>query len=175
MHTFPGQYLLSANSLYFDYDPSLIVDFLGYLNPQNFRVFVISQTLAQQKEAELLKEPWYGTQYRSEDLPVDFLKSLEAPTHNPALFLHPLNEFVPENLDLLPTHPQDVTGLPFLFSLPLALFFDFLFPFLLLSSPVLQKGEFVVLIRDTELSRVWFKKDSLFLVPKANIQIIIRT
>jgi len=170
IHTFPGQYLLTASSLFFQYDASLIAQYLALLNPHNFRVFVISQTLAQKNEAALVKEPWYGTQYRSEDLSADFLKNLEAPAHNPALFLHQVNEFVPENLELLPSDTRDVSS----FILP-CVHFDLLTEVSWFCFSALQKGEYPVLIRDTELSRVWFKKDSIFLVPKANIEIIIRT
>jgi len=116
MNLHPGRYIF-AGSLFFQYDAALIEKFIGLLTPENMRIFVVSQELVARDGMELEKEPWYGTQYRVESLPADFTKLLVSPPENPALALHPPNEFIPENLALLPTDPADVSPpLPLPFS-----------------------------------------------------------
>ncbi|KAI3619291.1 a-pheromone processing metallopeptidase ste23 [Moniliophthora roreri] len=93
------------------------------------------------------EEPWYGTKYRVERFPEDFVKAArcsDATSTIPELFLPGPNQFIPQNLDVDKKEIDTPLRRPYL-------------------------------IWDTSVCRVWHKKDDRFWVPKAHVVIDIRS
>ncbi|XP_067656756.1 insulin-degrading enzyme-like [Haliotis asinina] len=124
-----GPYLLS------EFRPDLIQMLLNKLTPENMSVMVV----AKKYEGVMnLSEKWYGTQYKVEPYSQTQLKHWNDPGLHDNLHLPDVNEFIPENLDLVPR--QEVTQFP-------------------------------VIIKNDSLTRLWFKQDDKFLLPKSYISL----
>ncbi|KAI5965382.1 STE23 [Candida pseudojiufengensis] len=78
------------------FDPIEIKKFGSLLNPNNFRLTLVSPTLTNLTQ----KEPWYGTEYVIEDIPKDLLQSINSPKLNPLLHYPKSNEFIPTNFEI---------------------------------------------------------------------------
>jgi insulysin len=142
----PREHLLSS-CLMRKFDPDSIQRGLSYLRPDNFRFFYIDQQFQGGWDA---REKWYGTVYKLEKIPDDFIQDLWAATRAsaterlPQLHLPDVNDFIPHNLDV---ERKDI------------------------AEPALVP----TLVRHDDNVRVWFKKDDQFWVPKANIKILLRS
>jgi insulysin len=141
----PREWLLSGQYLVRKFNPDGIRRGLAALEPSNFR-FTLS---AQDLEGLNQKEQWYGTEYKVEKIPKDFIQELEAIMgasggQRPAeLHLPVKNEFIPQRLDV---EKKEV------------------------ATPAVTPK----LIRYDSNVRVWWKKDDQFWVPKANVYIFLR-
>ncbi|RYP69252.1 hypothetical protein DL771_006220 [Monosporascus sp. 5C6A] len=143
----PREWLLSGNSLLRKFDPSLIVKGLELLRPDNFRMTIVSRDFPGDWDQ---KEKWYGTEYKSEKLPEDFLVELEramrstAKERLPALHLPHRNQFIPTKLEVEKKEVKE---------------------------PALSPR----VIRNDNVARTWWKKDDTFWVPKANFIVSCRS
>lgn len=82
------------------YDPALVEKILSYLNPSNFRTFLISkEILSNVAESKIQHEKWYNTEY----IEIDYnkIKDLDSLPLDPNLTLPEKNEFMPTNFDLV--------------------------------------------------------------------------
>ena len=144
---FPRERLLSAQSIIRKFNPEAIANGLAHLNPNNFRFKIVSQDFPGNWPE---KERWYGTEYKYEKIPSDFLTELEQAaqstesTRPASLHLPHKNEFIPTRLQV------ERKG-------------------------VNEPAKYPKLIRRDANVRTWFKKDDQFWVPKANLQITLRT
>jgi len=93
---YPREQLLSAPYLLTRFDPELISSHLSRLQPENFRVTLMTQEAGD----EVQKEEWYGTEYNIEPIPTSLLKALQTPDIPADLRLPAPNEFIPENFDV---------------------------------------------------------------------------
>ena len=143
----PRDQLLSAQSLIRKFNPEAIILGLEALNPENFRLSVVSQEFADVVDR---KEKWYGTEYKYEKIPSDFMEEIRraassASSQRPReLYLPGVNEFVPQRLEVEKKDIQEPSRTP-------------------------------TLIRNDLNVRTWFKKDDQFWVPKANICVWLRS
>ncbi|KAF2235935.1 LuxS/MPP-like metallohydrolase [Viridothelium virens] len=143
----PRDRLLSAQSVLKTFDPDAITKGLAHLRPNNFRFTLVSQTFPGDWSE---KEQWYGTQYKYEKIPDDFVAELkEAASSNKAtrpssLHLPHKNEFIPTRLEVERKEVDKPAKAP-------------------------------KLIRRDANVRTWFKKDDQFWVPKTNLHIFLRT
>ncbi|KAK1060679.1 metalloprotease [Friedmanniomyces endolithicus] len=143
----PREKLLSGQSLIRKFNPEGIQRGLSHLDPDNFRIVLISQELPVETDQ---KEQWYGTDYKYEKIPEDFMKELKkaakaSASERPSeLHLPGKNEFVPQRLDVEKKEVAEPSLAP-------------------------------ALIRNTDGVRVWFKKDDQFWVPRATIHVSLRT
>ena len=143
----PRDQLLSGDSLIREFNPEGIKRGLSMLRPDNFRIAVVSQDFPGTWDK---REQWYGTEYRYEKIPSDFMSEIEAAGHasvseRPAeLHLPAVNEFVPQRLDVEKKNIKEPLVAP-------------------------------TLIRNDENVRTWFKKDDQFWVPKANVEVCLRS
>jgi insulysin len=141
----PREHLLS-NSVIRDFEPELIKKALACLRADNFRTMLVSQEHPGDWDCT---EKWYGTPYKVEKLPQDFMAELhEAATSTrdtrPAsLHLPHRNEFVPTRLSVERKEVPEPSQAP-------------------------------KIIRHDDRARVWFKKDDRFWVPKATIHATLR-
>ncbi|KAJ5318143.1 hypothetical protein PENANT_c043G01376 [Penicillium antarcticum] len=141
----PSEWLLSG-SLLRRFDPSLIKKALDHLRVDNFRLIIVSQDFPGNWDQ---KEKWYGTEYKVEKIPQEFLggiqKALESTeaTRNSNVHMPHRNEFVPTRLSV---EKRDVD----------------------------EPSKTPKLIRHDDRVRLWFKKDDRFWVPKATIEVTLR-
>ena len=137
----PREWLLSGHSRLRKFDPEAIEAGLAYLRPDNFRMSIVSQTFPGDWDK---KEKWYGTEYKYEKIPKDFLSEIKKASSSttadrlPQLHLPHKNQFIPTNLDVEKKELKEPTRAP-------------------------------TLIRNDDMVRAWFKKDDTFWVPKANL------
>lgn len=142
----PRQWLLSGHSRLRKFDPEAIKAGLDFLRPDNFRMSVVSQKVPGDWDQ---KEKWYGTEYKYEKIPSEFLaevKKAGASTGKdrlPDLHLPHKNQFIPTKLEVEKKEVKEPSLAP-------------------------------KLIRNDELVRGWFKKDDTFWVPKANLFVSCR-
>nr|POE72795.1 putative zinc protease [Quercus suber] len=144
---FPKDQILSAQSLIREFNPEGIKRGLEHLDPDNFRIMVVSKELPGEWP---MKEKWYGTEYKYERMPKQFLQEVKSAYQVPAserpteLHLPAKNEFVPQRLDV---EKREV------------------------AEPVRHPS----IIRNEPNLRTWFKKDDRFWVPKANVNLCFRS
>ncbi|KAK6202850.1 Metalloenzyme, LuxS/M16 peptidase-like protein [Scheffersomyces amazonensis] len=93
--TIPPNYLLSSTILR-KFDNEAIKKYGSYLNPNNFRISLVSQSLQGLDKTE----KWYGTEYAYEDIPQDLLSSIKSASFNQSLHYPKPNDFIPTNFDV---------------------------------------------------------------------------
>lgn len=141
----PRDWLLSG-SLLRKFDPEGIKKAFSYLREDNFRLIVVAQDYPGDWNT---KEKWYGTEYKVEDVPEDFMANIRAAlkttpeTRLSELHIPHKNEFVPTRLSVEKKEVPEPAKTP-------------------------------KLIRHDEHVRVWFKKDDRFWVPKATVYVTLR-
>ncbi|KAI0480517.1 ubiquitin carboxyl-terminal hydrolase-like protein [Xylariaceae sp. FL0804] len=137
----PREWLLSGQAKLRKFDPEMIKKGVDLLRPDNLRLSIVSQDFPGGWDQ---KEKWYGTEYKSEKIPDDFLaeitRAMDPSTaeHPPALHLPHKNQFIPTKLEV---EKKEV------------------------DKPALAPR----VIRNDNLVRTWYKKDDTFWVPKANL------
>lgn len=138
------KHMLSASAVIKKFDAEAISQAMTYLRPDNFKLRVIDQKFPGNWDQ---KEKWYGTEYRTEKIPTDFLAEIKgafAGASRPEELHFPhKNEFIPSRLDVERKEVKEPLKEP-------------------------------KLVRNDDSARVWFKKDDKFWVPKAHVQVILR-
>lgn len=143
----PRDKLLSGQRAVLKFDHEAIKRGLAHLVPDNFRLVLISKELPVETDK---KEKWYGTEYKYEKIPEDFMREVKKAAKAPSserpseLHLPAKNEFIAQRLDV---EKKEV------------------------DEPALEPK----LIRNEVNVRTWYKKDDQFWVPKANVNIYLRS
>lgn len=143
----PREWLLSGSSLLRKFDPSGIIKGLELLRPDNFRMTIVSRDFPGDWDQ---KEKWYGTEFKSEKIPEEFVAELETAVRStardrlPALHLPHENQFIPTKLEVEKKEVKEPALAPHV-------------------------------IRNDQIARTWFKKDDTFWVPKANLIVSCRS
>ncbi|KAJ5737805.1 Peptidase M16 core [Penicillium malachiteum] len=141
----PREWLLSG-SLLRRFDADLIKNAMSYLRADNFRLIIVSQEFPGQWDQ---KEKWYGTEYKVEKIPKDFLAGIQSAldsteaTRTSDVHMPHRNEFVPTRLSVE-------------------------------KKEVAEPAKTPKLIRHDERVRLWFKKDDRFWVPKGTVHVTLR-
>ncbi|PGH21335.1 hypothetical protein AJ80_03386 [Polytolypa hystricis UAMH7299] len=144
---YPRERLLSAQAVLQKFDPELITRGLSYLRADNFNVEIVSQTYPGTWDS---KEKWYGTEYKLEDVPEELLADVRRILDHPSE--HRLPELhLPHKNEFVPTR-LDVE-----------------------KKEVAEPTKMPKLIRHDDRVRTWFKKDDTFWVPKAAVEITLRS
>lgn len=137
--------ILSGPAVIRKFDAERISQAMSYLNPNNFRMTIVSQDFPGDWDR---KEKWYGTEYKTEKIPEEFLNEVQEAFENktrPAELHFPhKNEFIPSRLEVEKKEVEQPSKVP-------------------------------KLIRNDDSARTWWKKDDQFWVPKANVHIHLRT
>jgi insulysin len=137
----PREWLLSGQSRLRKFDPTTIEKGITLLRPDNMRMTIVSRDFPGDWDQ---KEKWYGTEYRAEKIPEDFLAELSEALNTPpgqqlpALHLPHKNQFIPTKLEV---EKKEV------------------------EKPAIAPR----VIRNDQIARTWWKKDDTFWVPKANL------
>ncbi|KAF2734338.1 LuxS/MPP-like metallohydrolase [Polyplosphaeria fusca] len=137
--------LLSGPAVIRKFDKEAISEAMTYLRPDNFRIVVVDQKFPGDWNA---KEKWYGTEYKTEKIPEDFVVEIkhafEDASRPEELHFPHKNEFIPNRLDVEKKEVENPLKTP-------------------------------KLIRNDSNVRTWWKKDDQFWVPKANVHVYFRT
>lgn len=137
----PREWLLSGQSRLRKFDPELIRKGIDRLRPDNFRMTLVSRDFPGDWDK---KEKWYGTEYKYERIPDDFMDEIKQAVSIPAdqrisrLHLPHRNQFIPTKLEV---EKKDV------------------------KEPAIAPR----IIRRDDIVTAWHKKDDTFWVPKANL------
>lgn len=137
----PREWLLSGHSRLRKFDPVLIQKGIDCLRPDNFRMSIVSRDFPGNWDKT---EKWYGTEYKYEKIPNDFMRQLKAAYSVSSkerisnLHLPHKNQFIPTKLEVEKKEVKEPAIAP-------------------------------RMIRNDELARTWYKKDDTFWVPKANL------
>lgn len=143
----PRERLLCGLNCVRKFERELIQRTIGYLRPDNFRLTLTSRTYPGDWDQ---KEKWYGTEYRVEKIPEDFMedirKAFSVPKTEriPTLHLPHHNQFVPTKLEVEKKEVKEPAPAP-------------------------------RVIRNDEVARTWFKKDDTFWVPKGTLTVHLRS
>lgn len=141
----PREWLLNSSSTR-SFDSSAIAAGVEQLRVNNFRVQLVSHDLTGLK----LKEHWYGTEYNFEKLPSNLLEDLEkAASKTPATRLKEL--YLPPPNEFIPENlsVEKKEGI----------------------TPAIAP----TLLRNDRQSRIWWKRDDRFWVPKTNLFISLNS
>jgi insulysin len=146
----PREWLLSGTSLIREYDEKLITNTLEYLRPDNFRLQIASRNCPRGEFDQV--EKWYKTEYRVEKLPGIFIQNLQSTVGKGKGAGEELKGelHLPHKNEFIPTN------------------FD------VQKRKVEKPSKAPVLIKNTDIARIWYKKDDTFWVPKANVFITLR-
>ncbi|KAF2157769.1 LuxS/MPP-like metallohydrolase [Myriangium duriaei CBS 260.36] len=144
---YPRDKLLSASSLIWKYDPEGIKRGLDHITPDNFRLTAVAQDYPGDWDQ---KEEWYGTEYKYEKIPKDLMEDLHK-AFKSTTSERPKDLFMPGKNEFIPTR-LDVEKKE-------------------IDTPSLVPK----LIRNDGRVRTWWKKDDQFWVPKANINVVLRS
>lgn len=142
----PREWLLSGQSRLRKFEPSLITKGLECLRSDNFSMSIVSQDFPGGWDQ---KEKWYGTEYKSEKIPAEFLQEISKAASSSAsqrlseLHLPHQNQFIPTKLEVEKKEVEKPAVAP-------------------------------RLLRNDDSARTWFKKDDTFWVPKANLIVSLR-
>ena len=143
----PRDRLLSAISVLRKFNPDAIAKGLAHLRPNNFRIIITSQEFPGDWPE---KERWYGTRYKYEKIPSTLLAELEEAANTTPTTRSASLHLPPKN-EFIPTRLE------------------------VERKEVDEPTTYPKLVRNDVNVRTWFKKDDQFWVPKANIQITLRT
>ncbi|TQS32419.1 hypothetical protein Golomagni_07264, partial [Golovinomyces magnicellulatus] len=142
----PRDWLLSGSSRLRTFAPSQIEKALDLIRPENLRLNIVSRNFPGDWNK---KEKWYGTEYRMEQIPSDFMATLQKAIAVPGnkrlaeLHLPHKNNFIPNKLEV---EKKEV------------------------NEPALSPR----VLRNDNDARTWWKKDDTFWVPKANVIVSLR-
>lgn len=143
----PREWLLSGQSRLRKFDADLIAKGVGCLRPDNFRIGLVSRDFPGDWDQ---KEKWYGTEYKAEPIPQEFLAEITKAANStakdrlPQLHLPHQNQFIPTKLEVEKKEVKEPAPAP-------------------------------RLLRNDDAARTWFKKDDTFWVPKANLVVSCKT
>ncbi|KAI1168102.1 peptidase M16 inactive domain-containing protein [Nemania serpens] len=137
----PREWLLSGQSRLRKFDPAMIEKGVSLLRPDNMRMTIVSRDYPGDWDE---KEKWYGTEYKSEKIPQEFLAELSTALDTPsgeqlsALHVPHKNQFIPTKLEVEKKEVEKPATAP-------------------------------RIIRNDHVARTWWKKDDTFWVPKASL------
>jgi insulysin len=147
----PREWLLRGGSQVREFNPDLITQALDQVRPDNLLLLIISRDFPGDWNQE---EKWYGTQYKHEEIPDDFIADLweaartSASDRIPELHLPHKNIFIPDNLEVaLEVEKKEV------------------------AEPALAPRH----LRNDGSASTWWKKDDTFWVPQANVFVSLET
>ncbi|XP_057506629.1 insulin-degrading enzyme-like 1, peroxisomal isoform X4 [Actinidia eriantha] len=143
MQLFPPDYWLAGKSLPSTFGPDIIQQVLNELTPKNVRIFWLSKKF----EETDMSEPWYGTPYSIKKLSDSEIKHWMESALDERLRLPAPNAFIPPNFSRKTDQETSVL------------------PFLLRSRE--SRGE----ICHPHHIRLWYKPDTMFFTPKADVKI----
>ncbi|KAJ3324178.1 Insulinase (Peptidase M16) [Blyttiomyces sp. JEL0837] len=143
LHQYEPNHVLLGPYLMEECDADLISRLLNLLQPDNFRATLVHPNHDADDNAWLIA-PWYGTEYKVDDVPPSLKEALANLTLNPDLSLPGKNPYIPHQFYVAPPGTKEERPFPFI-------------------------------IRDTDTTRVWYKLDTEYHVPRTNVYFFLRS
>ncbi|CAH8354392.1 unnamed protein product [Eruca vesicaria subsp. sativa] len=138
MLAYPVEHIIYGDYVYQTWDPKMIEDLMGFFTPKNMRIDVVSKSI---KSEEFQTEPWFGSHYIVEDVPLALMETWSNPKEvDKSLHLPAENQFIPSDFSIRATS----------------------------SDGDLKSQSPPKCIIDEPLMKFWYKLDETFKVPRAN-------
>ncbi|XP_010457845.1 PREDICTED: nardilysin-like isoform X1 [Camelina sativa] len=138
MLAYPVEHVIYGDYVYQTWDPKLIEDLMGFFTPKNMRIDVVSKSI---KSEEFQQEPWFGSRYIEEDVPLSLMETWTNPSEvDASLHLPSKNQFIPCDFSIRAIN-SDV-------------------------DPKTQSPPRCII--DEPFMKFWYKLDETFKVPRAN-------
>ncbi|KAF8079896.1 hypothetical protein N665_0994s0021 [Sinapis alba] len=138
MLAYPVEHIIYGDYVYQTWDPKMIEDLMGFFTPKNMRIDVVSKSI---KSEEFQTEPWFGSNYIVEDVPLALMETWSNPSEvDKSLHLPSENQFIPSDFSIRATSSD--------------------------GDPKSQSPPKCII--DEPLMKFWYKLDETFKVPRAN-------
>lgn len=112
---YPPKYVLTGDSLYFDYDPKAIQNIIDNINSRRFNIMITSARRYDDNVTYELTEPWFGTQYTERKTPEKWIELWNTATPLDEFSLPEPNLFIADDFTLVydksvvvPAHPTKI-------------------------------------------------------------------
>lgn len=112
---YPSKYILSGDSLYFEYEPDAIRKIIDELNSRKFNIMITSTRRYNENVKYESTEPWFGTVYTELDMPTKWISLWENAKPYPEFILPEPNPFIADDFTILykdgtniPKHPAKI-------------------------------------------------------------------
>ncbi|KAG4065756.1 hypothetical protein HA402_012434 [Bradysia odoriphaga] len=133
---YPPKDVLTGPNLLFQYDYNVIRSFLDKLNQTKANVMITTKAPFEGRDFDQT-EPWFGTQYCSFDIPIDWSETWRNPRVFDEFQLPESNVYIPKDLTIL--YDPQTTNVP----------------------------KYPERIMENELCELWYRQDDKFLLPTA--------
>uniref|UniRef100_K3WX23 Nardilysin n=1 Tax=Globisporangium ultimum (strain ATCC 200006 / CBS 805.95 / DAOM BR144) TaxID=431595 RepID=K3WX23_GLOUD len=147
--------LLRYDTMQGTFDETQTRALLDEMTPLNTRVLLLSHAFAEdlQLASSLVAERWFGAKYASSEIASGILERWRAPSECLKELKHPSpNRFLPQRFDVIPRAESS-------------------------SSSGVECGDncggVPALVHSTPMSKLWFKQDDTFFIPKTNANFLI--
>ncbi|XP_009119011.1 nardilysin-like isoform X2 [Brassica rapa] len=138
MLAYPVEHVIYGDYVYQTWDPKMIEDLMGFFTPKNMRIDVVSKSV---KSEEFQTEPWFGSRYVEEDVPLTLMETWSNPSEvDTSLHLPSKNQFIPCDFSIRAINSD--------------------------ADPKSQSPPKCLI--DEPLMKFWYKLDETFKVPRAN-------
>lgn len=136
---YPPEHVIYADYAYEVWDEEMITYLLDFFNPGNMRVDILTKSL--KKSHDLQQEPWFGSQYLEEDIPLHLMELWKDPPEiDSSLHLPSKNDFIPCDFSICAEK----------------------------ASCLLADASSPRCILDEPYMKLWYKLDKTFKLPRAN-------
>ncbi|KAJ4866861.1 Insulinase (Peptidase family M16) family protein [Raphanus sativus] len=138
MLAYPVEDIIYGDYVYQTWDPKMIEDLMGFFIPKNMRIDVVSKSI---KSEEFQTEPWFGSHYIEEVVPLALMETWSNPSEvDKSLHLPSENQFIPSDFSIRAINSD--------------------------GDPKSQSPPRCII--DEPLMKFWYKLDETFKVPRAN-------
>ncbi|WZZ11527.1 hypothetical protein YC2023_097448 [Brassica napus] len=101
MLAYPVEHIIYGDYVYQTWDSKMIADLMSFFTPKNMRIDVVSKSI---KSEEFQTEPWFGSQYIVEDVPLALMETWSNPSEvDKSLHLPSENQFIPSDFSIRAT------------------------------------------------------------------------
>lgn len=112
---YPSKYILSGDTLFFEYDANAIRKIIDDINSRKFNIMITSTRRYNEKVTYESTEPWFGTMYTEMDMPTKWIESWEKAKPLPEFLLPEPNPFISDDFtilyadgDVIPKYPEQI-------------------------------------------------------------------
>ncbi|GKV20787.1 hypothetical protein SLEP1_g30857 [Rubroshorea leprosula] len=136
---YPAEHVIYGDYVYKVWDEEMIKHVLSLFTPENMRIDLVTKTFIKSLDSQY--EPWFGSYYTEEDIPLSLMELWRDPPEiDVSLHLPLKNEFIPCDFSIRADN----------------------------ASLHLANQSYPVCIIDEPLMKLWYKLDSTFKLPRAN-------
>ncbi|KAL0818303.1 hypothetical protein ABMA28_008789 [Loxostege sticticalis] len=105
MHQYPPEHYITGDRLYYKYDPKGITELLDCMRADTVNIMILSNKHSTPIQYDT-KEKWFGTQYRREEIPKNWLERWLTVDPYPQFHLPEENVYITTDFDLIePAEP----------------------------------------------------------------------